>query len=160
MTNRTSTDATVKTLQECLQIARDSGHALAEPIHLAAALFTGDESVGSSIVARADASSQPLSSKSRGDAGLDVREVRRAIQRAILKKASQVPAHTEASVGSSLQKVISTLLAKANGDAFVALDHLLVAIYDDRATKDVLESAGLTKRIVVKTTEEMRGVIW
>eukprot|EP01083_Nonionella_stella_P204475 745355_1 len=47
--------------------------------------------------------------------------------------------------------------AKANGDTLVALDHLLIAIYDDKLTKDTLESSGLSKKLATKATEEIRG---
>lgn len=150
------TDATTKALQEALTIARDNGHALAEPIHLAAALFANDDGIGSRAVAKTDAAG--------GGAGMsqnivDVRQVRQAIQRAILKKPTQSPPPHEASIGSGLQKVIQRAIstAKANGDSLVALDHLLVAIYDDKPTKDALEGAGLTKKLAVKATEEIRG---
>ncbi|KAL7533412.1 hypothetical protein ACHAXR_005216 [Thalassiosira sp. AJA248-18] len=146
--NRTMTDATTKALEECLTIARDHGHALAEPIHLAAALFANDDGIGSRAVAKTDAAKV-----------VDVRQIRQAIQRAILKKPTQSPPPHEASIGSGLQKVIQRAMsaAKANGDSLVALDHLLVAAYDDKPTKDTLEGAGLTKKLVVKATEEIRG---
>lgn len=156
MTDRTMTDATTKALQECLTVARDNGHALAEPIHLAAALFADDASIGSRVVSKTDAAA--------GGAGMsqtivDVRQVRQSIQRAILNKPTQSPPPHEASVGSGLQKVIQRAMAsaKANGDSLVALDHLLVALYDDRSAKDALEGAGLTKKLAAKAAEDIRG---
>lgn len=150
--NRTMTDATTKALEECLTIARDNGHALAEPIHLAAALFANDEGIGARAVAKTDAAT------SAGGI-VDVRQVRQSIQRCILKKPIQSPPPHEASIGSGLQKVIQRAMsaAKANGDSLVALDHLLVAIYDDKSAKDALEGAGLTKKLAAKATEEIRG---
>ncbi|EED93681.1 member of the HSP104/clp superfamily [Thalassiosira pseudonana CCMP1335] len=161
MTDRTMTDATTKAIEQCLSIARDNGHALAEPIHLAAALFADDESIGSRVVAKADAGSNNTTSYQQQQQQdlIDVRQVRQAIQRAILKKPTQSPPPHEASISTSLQKVIQRAIssAKANGDSLVALDHLLVAIYDDKTTKDTLESAGLSKKIATKATEEIRG---
>jgi ATP-dependent Clp protease ATP-binding subunit ClpB len=154
MTDRTMTDATTKALEQALSIARDNGHATAEPIHLAAALFSEDDSIGSRVVSKAEAAA----SSSHPDM-IDVRQIRQAIQRAILKKPTQSPPPHEASIGSSLQKVIQRAMsaAKANGDSLVALDHLLIAIYDDKMTKDTLESVGLSKKIATKATEEIRG---
>ncbi|KAL9187905.1 hypothetical protein ACHAXT_006283 [Thalassiosira profunda] len=151
-TNRTMTDATTKALEQCLATARDNGHALAEPIHLASALFADDDGIGSRAVAKLDAGSTTQQV-------VDVRQVRQAIHRAVLKKPAQSPPPHEASIGSGLQKVIQRAMAaaKANGDSLVALDHLLVAIYDDKSTKDTLESAGLTKKLIVNATEEIRG---
>lgn len=148
------TDATTKALEQSLTIARDNGHSQAEPIHLAAALFSEEDSIGCRVVSKSEASS----SGGYQDV-VDVRQIRQAIQRSILKKPTQSPPPHEASIASSLQKVIqrAMAMAKANGDSLVALDHLLVAIYDDKVTKDTLESAGLTKKIVTKTTDEIRG---
>lgn len=156
--NRTMTDATTKALERSLNIARDNGHSLAEPIHLAAALFETDDGIGARVVAKSS-STDSMSGGGSIDV-LDVRQIRQAIQRAILKRPTQSPPPHEASIGTTLQKVIQRAMAaaKSNGDSLVALDHLLVAIYDvDTSTKDVLESAGLTKKIVVNTTQEIRG---
>ena len=154
--NRTMTDASTKALEQTLAIARDNGHAVADPIHLAAALFADDDGIGSRVVAKVDAG--------EGGAGMDqqtvdVRQIRQAIQRVILKKPTQSPPPHEATIGSGLQKVIqrASSAAKANGDTLVALDHLIVAIYDDKLTKDALEAVGLTKKLAAKATEEIRG---
>eukprot|EP00581_Thalassiosira_minuscula_P007112 CAMPEP_0183704116 /NCGR_PEP_ID=MMETSP0737-20130205/1569_1 /TAXON_ID=385413 /ORGANISM="Thalassiosira miniscula, Strain CCMP1093" /LENGTH=928 /DNA_ID=CAMNT_0025930935 /DNA_START=120 /DNA_END=2906 /DNA_ORIENTATION=+ len=154
--NRTMTDATTKALEECLTIARDNGHALAEPIHLAAVLFANDDGIGSRVVSKTDAA---LGGVGASQSIVDVRQIRQAIQRAMLKKPTQSPPPHEASIGSGLQKVIQRAMsaAKSNGDTLVALDHLLVAIYDDKSTKDTLEGAGLTKKLAIKATDEIRG---
>lgn len=153
--NRTMTDATTKALEESLAIARDNGHATAEPIHLAAALFANEDGIGARVVAKTDASTRGGMSQNI----VDVRQVRQALQRAILKKPTQSPPPHEANIGNALQKVIQRAMsaAKANGDSLVALDHLLIAIYDDKSTKDALEGAGLTKKLAIKATEEIRG---
>lgn len=150
--NRTMTDASTKALEQTLTIARDNGHAVAEPIHLAAVLFSDDDSIGSRVVTKVDA-------VEGNENTVDVRQVRQAIQRVILKKPTQSPPPHEATIGSALQKVIqrATSAAKANGDTLMALDHMVVAIYDDKSTKDALEVAGLTKKLAAKATEEIRG---
>ena len=152
MSDRTMTDATTKALQESLVIARDNGHAQGEPVHLASALFAEDDGIGSRVVAKSDAGGEPSSI-------IDVRQVRQGLSRAILKKPSQSPPPHEASMSSSLQKIIqrAMALAKSNSDSLVALDHLLLAIYDDKTTKDVLESAGLSKKLAEKTVKSIRG---
>lgn len=147
------TDATNKVLSECLTIARDHGHAIAEPIHLAAALFSNDDGIGSRVVAKTDAAASGATSL------VDARQLRQAVQRVILKKPTQSPPPHESSIGSGLQKVIQRAVSasKANGDSLVALDHLLIALYDDKSTKDTLESVGLTKKLATKATEDIRG---
>ena len=135
------------------------GHSLAEPIHLASVLFEADDSIGARVVAKSSSSSTASTLSNSADL-VDVRQIRQAIQRAILKRPTQSPPPHEATIGSGLQKVIQRAMAsaKSNGDTLVALDHLLVAIYDvDKSAKDVLESAGLTKKMVVDATKEIRG---
>ena len=126
-------------------------------------LFEADDSIGARVVAKS-ASYSSSNSYSGGNSDelvmVDVRQIRQAIQRAILKRPTQSPPPQEASLSSTLQRVIQRAMAaaKSNGDSLVALDHLLVAVYDvDKSTKDVLESAGLTKKMVVDATKEIRG---
>lgn len=150
MTERTMTDATANALQETLTLARDNGHSLAEPLHLAVVLCQADDSIGARICVR---------SESQSNSPLDIHSIRRSLNRLLLKKPSQTPAPTDASPSSSLSKLIqkATITAKANGDALVALDHLFLSLYDDRDVKIEFENCGLTKKLATKTLEEMRG---
>ncbi len=167
--NRTMTDASAKAIEQALAIARDNGHALADPIHLAYALFADDDGIGSRVVSKVDASSAEARGGGGGGAGggdagggggiVDVRQVRQAIHRVVLKKPTQSPPPHEASIGSGLQKVLQKAMssAKSNGDTLVALDHLVLAMYDDRPTRDALESAGLTRKLASMAIDEIRG---
>ena len=150
------TDATTKALQECLSLARDNGHALAEPLHLALCLFsTDDSSLGARLCYRVDGSSGTT-----GTNPIDVHSIRRSLQRLLLKKPSQSPSPTEANFSSNLSQLITRAgnAAKSNGDALIALDHLLIALYDaDKEVKNALVDNGLPKKLAVKTLEEMRG---
>mmetsp|Transcript_34601 Transcript_34601/g.75051 ORF Transcript_34601/g.75051 Transcript_34601/m.75051 type:complete len:919 (+) Transcript_34601:96-2852(+) len=151
MTERTMTDATANAINETLSLAKDNGHSQADPLHLAVVLFAKDDGMGARVVARADAGTvaDPL----------DINLIRRGLQRLLLKKPSQTPAPLEAGLSSSLQQLIqrATQAAKSNGDSLLSLDHLLIALYDDRPVKEELNSAGLTKKIAVKAIEDIRG---
>jgi ATP-dependent Clp protease ATP-binding subunit ClpB len=151
MTERTMTDATNKTLQQCLTLARDNGHALAEPLHLAIVLFDKDDSIGARLCCRAEgAESNPI----------DIHTIRRSLQRLLLKKPSQSPAPAEASFSSSMSQLLKRAenAAKSNGDALVALDHLFISLYDsDKDVKTELANAGLSKKVAIKALEDMRG---
>jgi ATP-dependent Clp protease ATP-binding subunit ClpB len=150
MTERTMTDATSHAIQETLCLARDNGHSLAEPLHLAIVLFDKDDSIGARVCIRSESDSKNI---------LDVRVIRRSLQRLLLKKPSQTPSPAEASLSSSLGQIIqqATKAAKANSDALVALDHLLISLYSDKDVKNELTNAGLSKKLATKTLEEMRG---
>lgn len=146
------TDATAKLLQEALTIACNNGHAICEPLHLASALFSKDDGIGARVCLK-------ISSEPSSNNNIDVNQIRRALNRALLKKPSQTPAPSEASPSSAFSKIMShaSKSAKANGDALVALDHILSALYTDKYTCAELEQNGLTKKLVSKVLTDMRG---
>jgi ATP-dependent Clp protease ATP-binding subunit ClpB len=145
MTERTVTDATSKAIEQTLAIARDNGNSTAEPLHLAVALFQGDESIGARVCTRAPE--------------VDINLVRRNLQQLLLKKPSQTPAPLEASLSSTFSQLLqrSSKAAKANGDALVALDHLLMALYEDREVAGAFVEAGLTKKLAQTAVDDLRG---
>ena len=147
MTEHNLTDATVKAINETLALARDNGHSQAEPLHLSCVLFQGDDSIGARVCTRVEG------------ANVDVNTIRRNLQKLLLKKPSQSPAPLEATFSSSLSQLIQRAkkAAKANDDALVALDHLLMCLYDERDIKPALEEAGLTKKLARATVDELRG---
>lgn len=144
-TQQQFTDATSQALEQSINIARENGHAVVEPLHLAVALFQGDESIGSRVTTRAE--------------NVDINNIRRELQRLVLKKPSQTPAPLQASLSGSYSQLIqrATKQAKANGDALVSLDHLLLCLYDEKEIEKVLKEAGLLKRVARVAVEELRG---
>jgi len=150
MTERTMTDATSTALQDSLVLARDSGHSIADPVHLAVILCQADDSIGARICVRSETDSNSI---------VDIHAIRRSLHRLLLKKPSQTPPPVDASFSSSLTQLIqrAQAAAKANGDALVALDHLFICLYGDKDVKSELEKSGLSKKVVTKTLEEMRG---
>jgi ATP-dependent Clp protease ATP-binding subunit ClpB len=143
--NRVVTDASNKAISEALQVARDNGNSLADPIHLAFVLFKDDSSIGARVCLKSNES--------------EVNQIRKSIQRTLLKKPTQSPPPLEASPSSALSSLLqrSTKAAKSNGDALVALDHLLMALYDDREAKEALTEGGLQKKTAQSALDEIRG---
>lgn len=156
MTERTVTDATAKALEQSLNLARDNGHSTAEPLHLAMVLFKEDDSIGARVCTRADSGGIGQTQEQQH---LDVNVVRRNLQKLLLRKPSQTPAPLEASLSNGLSVLIqkATKRAKANGDSLVALDHLLVGLYEDRDVKKALEESGLPHKLAKTTIEDLRG---
>lgn len=154
MSERNTTDATNKIIQEALELARDNGHALADPIHVAVKLFEKDDGIGARVCFRADKSA------SSSSIPLDIHSIRRSLQRLLLQKPSQTPTPLEASPSSALAKLVQRAgsIAKSNGDALVALDHIFMCLYDsDKELKEALENNGLPKKLAQKTLDDMRG---
>lgn len=145
MTERTITDASAKALEQAMVIARDNGNSLADPLHLAVALFQDDDGMGARLCTRMETA--------------DIHLVRKNLQRQLLKKPSQSPAPFEASPSTALSQLIqrSQKAAKSNGDALVAVDHLLMALYGDRETKQILEESSLKQKEAQKAVDELRG---
>lgn len=146
--NRTVTDASAKAINSALAIARDNGNSMADPLHLAVALFQNDDSIGARVCTRINT-----------DPPVDVNTIRRNLQRLLLKKPSQTPPPLEASASSSFSQLLqrASKAAKANGDELIALDHLFVVLYDDNETKQVLTDSGLTKKLAEQAVKEIRG---
>jgi ATP-dependent Clp protease ATP-binding subunit ClpB len=146
MTERTMTDATANLLQEALNIARENGHALCDPLHLAVALFAKDDGLGARVCIKLD------------DA-VNISSVRRSLSRLLLKKPAQTPMPTDVSPSTAFSKVMqkASSLAKSNQDSLVALDHIFLALYDDKLVATELDQAQMSKRIVTKVLEEIRG---
>jgi ATP-dependent Clp protease ATP-binding subunit ClpB len=145
MAQQTLTDATTKALEQSINIAKENGHPTVEPLHLAVALFQGDDSIGPRVTTRID--------------NADLNNIRRGLQRLVLKKPSQTPAPLEASLSGSLSQLIqrATKQAKANGDALVALDHLLMCLYDEKEIEQILKECGMPKRVARVAVDEIRG---
>jgi len=147
MGERTVTDATAKAIEQTIGLAKDNGQSLAEPIHLASVLCTGDDSIGNLVCTKIP------------DPSVDINVIRRNLQRMLLKKPSQTPPPMDASPSNALQLLLAraTKAAKANGDSLVALDHLFAELYGDKDASAALTEGGLTKKLAIETLKEIRG---
>ncbi|KAG7336920.1 chaperone ClpB [Nitzschia inconspicua] len=146
MTERSMTDKTTKAIEAALTIAKDNGSSVALPVHLSAVLFQDDDSIGARVCSRAEG-------------GPDVTVIRRNLQKLILQRPSQTPAPLEASVSSDLGKLIQRAqkAAAANGDSLVALDHLLMCLYDEKDVAKALEESGLSRKMARAAVDDLRG---
>ncbi|CAB9524733.1 protein ClpB [Seminavis robusta] len=146
MTERTITDATSKTIERALNIARDNGNSTADPIHLAAAIFENDDGVGARIFSRAEGNAE-------------VTTLRRELQKLLLKKPSQQPDPLEASPSNSLATLLqrASKAAKANGDALLSVDMLALALFEDSECKNAFKTTGLAKKAAQKAVDDLRG---
>jgi len=142
------TDAAGSLLQAAAQLAERSGHAEVDPVHLAAALFDtagGGNSVGARLCARVQ--------------GVAVDGLQRGLRRLLLKRPAQSPAPDQVSASAALTRQLNKArdVAKANGDALVAVDHFVPPLYDDKAVAAALQQAGLMRDKALAALEAMRG---
>jgi len=145
MADRKVTDATGKALEESFNVARDNGNSQADPLHLAVVLFQGDDSIGARVCTKVDS--------------VDVNVVRKALQKQLLKKPSQTPAPMEASPSSAYSQLLqrASKAAKANGDALIALDHLLMASFDDNEVNTAYKEGGINKKQAQEAIDGLRN---
>jgi len=143
--HRTMTDATQKAIENALILARDNGHSTSDPMHLAVVLFKGDDSIGARVCQRA----------SGGDY---ITTIRRNLQKLILKRPSQSPLPIEASPSHALAQLLNRAktAAAGNGDELIALDHLLIAEFDEDTVKKAFSEAGLSKKAAQTAIDEIR----
>mmetsp|Transcript_20836 Transcript_20836/g.40505 ORF Transcript_20836/g.40505 Transcript_20836/m.40505 type:complete len:875 (+) Transcript_20836:108-2732(+) len=141
------TDASVKALNDALSLAKEHGHALCEPLHLAAVLFgDGETAVGTRVCVKL---------------GVEVTRVRDALHRALAKRPSQSPPPQNVGADSALRTVLdaASKAIKKTGDQLVAQDQLLLALYKEgnNAAVKELKHLGLVEGDVRKALEKMRG---
>ena len=109
--------------------------------------FDGDDSIGARVCQRVEGS-------------LDVTIVRRNLQKLILKRPSQSPLPMEASPSHALQQLLNRAkkAAAVNGDALIALDHLLMMLFDEKMIEKALEGESkLSKKAVKIAIDKIRG---
>ncbi|PWN90788.1 P-loop containing nucleoside triphosphate hydrolase protein [Acaromyces ingoldii] len=155
------TDRANAALAQAMQLARDMSHANLFPVHLALALLTdGGTSQGASRpgtpapAPASTSSSQPSLFRSvLQKAGADASKLETALRAAIRKIPSQNPPPDDVGLASSTSKVLKRAeeLKKQQHDAYIAQDHLLLAIIDDNTIQPLLKEAGLANTQLLQT---------
>lgn len=137
------TEKTGEAINQAEQLARDNQHVELAPIHLAVALYSDPEGMARQVVSKA---------------GLDPQIVERPLRRALVKQSIQEPAPDTISPNAAFLKVLRSGadLQKKNGDSHLAVDHILIALYDDKTVADALKDAGLQKAVVQNTIKSVR----
>ncbi|GJQ09284.1 hypothetical protein GpartN1_g1075.t1 [Galdieria partita] len=138
------TDKAQEAIQASHELALEHGHSQLTPLHLAAALFAEDHGLASSVATKARA--DPVS-------------VRRELQKAVIRLPSQDPPPTTVPPSQSFLKVIrdAQSLRKKQGDTHLAVDHLLIALCDDKDVIACFASADLTKHALEEAVKSVRG---
>ena len=133
-----------------MALAQASGHIELAPLHLAAVLFQNDQALGTQLVQKAQLS---------GGSRTSVEEVRASLEKALKRLPSQDPPPADIRPNARFFKVLQSAqkLQKSQKDSHTAVDHLLVALYDDPDVSTALSSIGLTKRKMEDAVKAMRG---
>ena len=114
------------------------------PLHLAAALFADEGGFGRQLCNKAK---------------IDPQLVERQLQKQMVRLPVQDPAPDTISPTSSFVGTLSKAEAvmRKQNDSHVAIDHLLVALIEDRQVADALKEAGLTKDVIETAVKSLRA---
>eukprot|EP00898_Chlorokybus_atmophyticus_P006352 jgi/Chlat1/6718/Chrsp50S06425 len=138
------TDKTSALLNQAVELAQEHSHPQLYPIHVAVVLFSDPDGIGRSVCEKA---------------GVDPLLVERALKKELVKLPVQEPPPDEIYPGRELTNVLKAAqkLQKKQGDSHTAVDHILLALYEDKTVARVLESVGLTKAKVEEAIKSVRG---
>ena len=130
-------------VQKAQQLAMENGQQAIETGHLLKAIFEVDENVSPYLF-------QKL--------GVNLTNVKQALDRIVTgyPKVSGGDAYLSRSANTVLQKANSYL--KSFGDEYVSLEHLLLAILDNKdQISQLLKDSGVTEKQLTKAIEELRN---
>ncbi|CAE7939185.1 CLPB1, partial [Symbiodinium sp. KB8] len=138
------TDAVSDVLSKAQGLAVEHKNVEMVPLHAVTVMFTEPDGVGAHVARRSE---------------VDITNLRRILNEEIKKLPSQDPAPDTPSASSSFLKALRAAdqLRKSKKDSLIALDHMLIALYDDHKVSSTLSSAGLTKKKLTKAVENLRG---
>lgn len=136
-------------MSRAVSLAQELGHIEVTPLHLAAVLFKDPASLGVQLVQKAAVSGQNLS--------LD--ELQAALDKALRRLPRQDPPPSDIRPNGKFFAVLrkAQQLQKAQKDSHAAVDHILMALYEDADTGAVLAAAGLTRRKLEDAVKQVRG---
>ena len=143
------TSVAAKGVSRAVSLAQELGNIEVTPLHLAAVLFKDPASLGVQLVQKAAVSGQNLS--------LD--ELQAALDKALRRLPRQDPPPSDIRPNGKFFAVLrkAQQLQKAQKDSHAAVDHILMALYEDADTGAVLAAAGLTRRKLEDAVKQVRG---
>jgi ATP-dependent Clp protease ATP-binding subunit ClpB len=135
------TEKTGKVLSAAVQIASQNGNAQTLPAHIALALIQDDSRLAVNVISRAGGNSEASAQSLLGY---------------IRKLPTQSPAPSNVPLSQSSYDVLKAAekCQKAQGDSYVAIDHLLLGVLVNR---EVMQAVGVNKSAIEATVKEIRG---
>jgi len=132
------------TLQDAHKLAVQGGHSQVAPIHLLMALLQDHDGFLSTAIERS---------------GGHVRAVREGSRSLLSKLPTQTPAPPQIYQSHPLQRVIKAakVLSEKNGDSYVAVNHLSLALFHDLNVAKLLQNSGVSKRGFEDVVKRLQG---
>lgn len=121
-----------------------SKNAQVEPIHFAVAAFDDDESLAVRVA-------------QRGGANAD--ELRRHLRQLLMKLPQQDPAPVEVSMSHNALRLLqhAQKRQKATHEAYLGIDHVLLAMTEEKDILQALAAGGLSKDLLEQTLQKIKG---
>ncbi len=139
-----ATNAVNKAIAAAMSLAESNGNLELAPCHVAYILFTTDGSLAVRIANKLN---------------VVVRQVASALNELVTKLPKQSPPPANQYPNNSMRNVLRAAEKNraANKDGHIAIDHLLIALYEDDAVSRVLQQQGLPKKKVEETIKGVKG---
>eukprot|EP00047_Mylnosiga_fluctuans_P020373 m.91656 g.91656 ORF g.91656 m.91656 type:complete len:901 (-) comp8494_c0_seq4:165-2867(-) len=138
------TDKLNEILLETKNVAIEASNAQVDPIHIAIALFKDKDGLGSRIVEKG---------------GVDPESLRMELNSVLKKIPKQSPAPLEVGFSSDALRVLKNGQGhqKKNKEAHLAVDHVLLALTQEKPIMQALGNAGLPKEAMERLLKDVKG---
>jgi len=138
------TEKTNQLLQKAQEIAREHQNAQLSPIHVAYAMFSDEDGLARNVCNKA---------------GADCTSIERALHKALVRLPVQEPAPEEIGASPALLKVLRSAQEqqKKQQDTHLAVDHLLLALSNDRDISQAMQEGSLSRAQLEEAITKVRG---
>lgn len=163
--NMSFTDRAQKALQDAAELASQYAHSQLEPVHLAVSLIdppadlSKDQQNGQGHATHAQ-SSAPLFRQVVDRAHGDPQLLDRALKKALVRLPSQDPPPDHTSMSPAFMKVLRSAndLSKTQRDAYIAVDHLIISLAQDKTIEKCLAESNIPKpKLIDDAVTQIRG---
>ena len=137
------TEQSNRAISQALEYAQEQQHIELVPLHLARVLVEDEQGLARQLIKKAE---------------FNVQEVRDAIDLKLRKLSKQDPPPSKLYPNTSFMNVLKQAkkLSKQQKDSHTAIDHLLIALYEDADTASAFVSVGLSKRRMEDVIKQIR----
>jgi ATP-dependent Clp protease ATP-binding subunit ClpB len=138
------TDKTNEYLQNAKDLAEEYGHAQVTPLHVTHALFDDAQGTARRLAERV---------------GGNIQGIQEQVQIQLKKLPSQTPAPDSVTIDSALTKVLkyAIKLRKEKKDTHLAADHLVLALFSDKAIESIFKANNFQEKDVKTASDNVRG---
>eukprot|EP00730_Choanoeca_flexa_P011060 TRINITY_DN2258_c0_g1_i1.p1 TRINITY_DN2258_c0_g1~~TRINITY_DN2258_c0_g1_i1.p1 ORF type:complete len:895 (+),score=328.74 TRINITY_DN2258_c0_g1_i1:111-2795(+) len=138
------TDKVNTTLFDSKNLAIENGHSQVEPVHVAVVLFEDAEGMARRVVQKA---------------GCDIESILTSLRTMLSKFPAQTPQPLDANMSSNTLRMLQNAqkIQRKNDEGNTAIDHLLMALAQEKSILQALAAHGLNKSHFEDTLKRVKG---